>query len=231
MLLPSGDHAAFETRAPAGSWIALLRAVGGGDDLDADVVAHRQRPGAVRLEVDEQAAELVERLREGLHQDGTVADLVEEPFLVGAGVGQGDVQVARREDRVRQLPRRRLVAVRLEDVVRRPARRSARPATTAIWRSRPESPVATRVRSSVASFPSLPALRFGDYIRGILRAGGRHMARSVVGITTMAALVTGKGGSRTALHGQQRLRPSAAGRRWCRSTSASSTSAAIPSRT
>src|SRR4026208_1115769 len=89
MLAPSGDHVAFDTLAPAGIWTCLRvpsaavavwvaavvggaggawarpgSAVGGVDDLDADVVAGGQRPRAVGLEVDEHAAKLVERLGE-----------------------------------------------------------------------------------------------------------------------------------------------------------------------
>ena len=95
----------------------LLAAIGRRDDLDADVVAHRQRPRAVRLVVDEQAAQLVERLGERLHHDRAVTDFVDEELAVGADVGQRDVEIPRREHRVGQLPRRRLIRLLLEDVV------------------------------------------------------------------------------------------------------------------
>ncbi len=59
----------------------------------------------------------MERLREGLHRHGAVADRVDEPLLVGAGVGQRSVQVSRREHRFRQFGRRRRVGFRFQDRV------------------------------------------------------------------------------------------------------------------
>ena len=117
-LLPSGDHVAFETRAPAGTWIGFF---------EPSVAEISWMPTLLRI-VSARARFALKSMKtppsswNGFEKvfisDRTVADLVEEPFLVGAGVGQRDVQVARREHRVGELGGRRGVALLLEDVVR-----------------------------------------------------------------------------------------------------------------
>ena len=96
----------------------LARAVNGRDRLQPDTRAVGDRARAVRLVVDEHAAEFVERLAEHLHRHGPVLNLVEEPFLVRAQVRERDVQVARREHGIRQFLRRLHVPFLRQDLHR-----------------------------------------------------------------------------------------------------------------
>ena len=93
------------------------RAVRGGDDLEACAVADRQRTRAMRFEVDEHATELVKGFGERFHRHRAIADLVGEPLLVGTEIGEREIQIARRQDGIRQFLRRGGVAFLLDYLV------------------------------------------------------------------------------------------------------------------
>ena len=90
----------------AGNVHRHLRTVARGDHIDPHVRPDREVPVTVRLGVDEEATQLVERPAEPVHRHRSVADLVEEPPLVGTHVGKRHVEVAGRQHRPGKLARR-----------------------------------------------------------------------------------------------------------------------------
>ena len=59
----------------------------------------------VRLRLEELSAQLVEGSRKAVHRDRSIADVAQEPALVGAEAAEGDVRVPRREDGIGDLGR------------------------------------------------------------------------------------------------------------------------------
>ena len=104
-----GRPVAFEIRAPGGNWIGAFEPSAAEMKLDADVVADGQRPCAVRLVVDEHTASSWKGLENVFIGTGPSPISSRNHFLSGLSVREADVQVARRQDGVSQLLRRRLV--------------------------------------------------------------------------------------------------------------------------